>query len=159
ERLHESEVELEDLRGRPLGRVLTKLGKIRREHVVEALNEQITSSAPIGQILVNRGRVNESDLQIALAFQKGAEPALAGQLLTAFAGDVLWLRASQAESINHGFATVTNFFPGTKVLASELMEHLTRNLIGRADVTKATVFDDQYISTGGQFYELIIGHD
>ena len=26
-------------------------------------------------------------------------------------------------------------------------------------MTKATVFDDQYISTGGQFYELMVGHD
>ena len=39
------------------------------------------------------------------------------------------------------------------------MEYLVRHLIGPADVTKATVFDDQYISTGGQFYELIVGHD
>ena len=31
--------------------------------------------------------------------------------------------------------------------------------MGHADVTRATVFDDQYISTGGQFYELIAGHD
>ena len=53
----------------------------------------------------------------------------------------------------------SNFFPGTKVLASELMEHIVRHLIGPADVTRATVFDDQYISTGGQFYELIVGHD
>ena len=69
------------------------------------------------------------------------------------------LRPSTAPGIDHGFASVANFFPGTKVLASELMEHLVRHLIGRADVTKATVFDDQYISTGGQFYELIVGHD
>jgi hypothetical protein len=72
---------------------------------------------------------------------------------------VLPLRPSQATGIDHGFASVANFFPGTKVLASELMEHLARNLIGAADVTRATVFDDQYISTGGQFYELIVGHD
>jgi len=39
------------------------------------------------------------------------------------------------------------------------MEHIVRHLVGEADVTKATVFDDQYISTGGQFYELIVGHD
>lgn len=71
----------------------------------------------------------------------------------------LRLGPSQAGTINHGFATVSNFFPGTKLLAAELMEHLARNLIGPADVTRATVFDDQYISTGGQFYELIIGHD
>jgi fructose-1,6-bisphosphatase/inositol monophosphatase family enzyme len=69
------------------------------------------------------------------------------------------LRPSQADTINHGFATVSNFFPGTKVLASAMMEHLVRHLIGPADVTRATVFDDQYISTGGQFYELIVGHD
>jgi hypothetical protein len=69
------------------------------------------------------------------------------------------LAPSTSETINHGFASVSNFFPGTKVLASELMERVVRELIGPADVTKATVFDDQYISTGGQFYELIVGHD
>jgi hypothetical protein len=71
----------------------------------------------------------------------------------------LALRPSQAGGIDHGFAMVTDFFPGTKVLAGELMEYLVRHLVGPADVTKATVFEDQYISTGGQFYELIVGHD
>ena len=66
---------------------------------------------------------------------------------------------SSAPGIDHGFASVANFFPGTKSLAAELMEHLARRLVGPADVTRATVFDDQYISTGGQFYELIVGHD
>jgi fructose-1,6-bisphosphatase/inositol monophosphatase family enzyme len=69
------------------------------------------------------------------------------------------LHPSTAQRIDHGFATVSNFFPGTKVLAAELMETLVRRLVGLADVTKALVFDDQYISTGGQFYELIVGHD
>ena len=71
----------------------------------------------------------------------------------------LVLQPSTADTINHGFASVANFFPGTKVLASELIENLVRNLIAPADVTRATVFDDQYICTGGQFYELIVGHD
>jgi hypothetical protein len=66
---------------------------------------------------------------------------------------------SKAPAIDHGFAMISNFFPGTKVLASELMEYLVRNLVGEADVTHATIFEDQYISTGGQFYELIVGHD
>jgi hypothetical protein len=66
---------------------------------------------------------------------------------------------STAKTIDHGFASIANFFPGTKVLAGELMEHIARNLIGPADVTRATVFEDQYISTGGQFYEMIVGHD
>jgi fructose-1,6-bisphosphatase/inositol monophosphatase family enzyme len=71
----------------------------------------------------------------------------------------LILSPSRAPTISHGFATVSNFFPGTKVLASELMEHLALRLVGAADVKNATVFDDQYISTGGQFYELTVGHD
>ena len=71
----------------------------------------------------------------------------------------LLLQPSSASRIDHGFATVTNFFPGTKVLASELMEQLVQQLVGPLDVFKATVFEDQYISTGGQFYELIVGHD
>lgn len=69
------------------------------------------------------------------------------------------LQPSSADTINHGFAMITNFFPGTKVLASELMEQLVQELIGPLDVSKAAVFEDQYISTGGQFYELIVGHD
>mgnify|MGYP001039492880 FL=1 len=73
--------------------------------------------------------------------------------------DPLPIAPSTAGGIDHGFASVSNFFPGTKMLASELMEYLVRELIGQADVTRATVFDDQYISTGGQFYELIVGHD
>jgi hypothetical protein len=71
----------------------------------------------------------------------------------------LELRPSSADNLAHGFASVANFFPGTKVLAADLMEHLARGLLGDADVTQALVFDDQYISTGGQFYELIVGHD
>ena len=71
----------------------------------------------------------------------------------------LTISPSRSTTIEHGFASISNFFPGTKVLASELMEHIVRNLVGQADVTRATVFDDQYISTGGQFYELMIGHD
>ena len=71
----------------------------------------------------------------------------------------LTIGASTATTIKHGFATVSNFFPGTKVLSSQLMEHIVENSIGKADITKAMIFDDQYISTGGQFYELIIGHD
>src|SRR5436305_1785827 len=52
-----------------------------------------------------------------------------------------------------------DFCRGTKVLASQLMEHLVAHLVGAADTTGAIAFDDQYISTGGQFYEMIVGHD
>lgn len=71
----------------------------------------------------------------------------------------LKIHPSAATDILHGFATVASFFPGTKQLSADLMEHIVSSLIGKADVMKATIFDDQYICTGGQFYELIVGHD
>ena len=71
----------------------------------------------------------------------------------------LAISPSKAKSIDHGFATISDFFPGTKILAGQVMEELVKQLIGALDVTRATVFEDQYISTGGQFYELIVGHD
>jgi fructose-1,6-bisphosphatase/inositol monophosphatase family enzyme len=147
----------QELMGKPIGQVLTKMGKVADEHLIEALNAQKTTGGLFGQLLVGLGHVNENDVQIALAFQKGKEPRLDPKLMSVIVGDVLPLRPSQAESIDHGFAMIVNFLPGTKVLASELMEYLVQNLLGEPH--HASVFDDQYISTGGQFYEMIVGHD
>jgi fructose-1,6-bisphosphatase/inositol monophosphatase family enzyme len=71
----------------------------------------------------------------------------------------LVLRPSQADNLNHAFASVVNFFPGCKELASRLMEEIIRACVGQPDVARPLVFDDQYLSTGGQLYELIMGHD
>ncbi len=71
----------------------------------------------------------------------------------------LTIGPSKAENLEHGFASVVNFFPGIKVISSEVMEHIAHGLMGHADVTRASIFEDQYISTGGQFYEVIVGHD
>ncbi len=157
--LVEQSVPLDQLHDRPIGRVLTKMGKVADEHVVEALNAQNRHGGRIGDILVGMGHVSEQDVQIALAFQAGEEPAMAPAVMSVISGEAIKLRPSQATTINHGFATVSNFFPGTKQMASRLMEQIAVTQVGPADVTKATVFDDQYISTGGQFYELIVGHD
>src|SRR6188508_2033987 len=56
----------------------------------------------------------------------------AGERITLSSGEIapLPLRPSTARDINHGFATVSNFFPGTKLLSSELMEQIVRELLG-----------------------------
>lgn len=65
---------------------------------------------------------------------------------------------SRADTLEHGFAMLTNFFPGGKEMVSAIEEELVRALGGlRAD--RSVVFADQYLSTGGQMYELIVGHD
>ena len=64
---------IDQLQGRPLGRVLTKMGKITRDQVIEALELQRTSKGLFGSILIGLDYIKESDLNIALAAQKGYE--------------------------------------------------------------------------------------
>lgn len=69
------------------------------------------------------------------------------------------IRPSRAPTLRHGWAQVTNFFPGTKVLAAELMERIARGTLGEVRAGEALIFDDQYLTTGGQLVELICGRD
>lgn len=71
----------------------------------------------------------------------------------------LSFRPSRAETLKEGFGQVSNFFPGAKVLASELMERIATATLGELRPGAADIFDDQYISSGGQMVELILGHD
>jgi type IV pilus assembly protein PilB len=66
-----------ELKGRKIGRVLTKLGKVTREQVHEALAIQQTrktgssGKAQIGQILIELGYCSQRDISEALAGQAG----------------------------------------------------------------------------------------
>ena len=66
---------------------------------------------------------------------------------------------SRAHDFEHGFASLVRFFPEGKTLLATVEEQLWRELglLGKAGGQR--VFDDQYISTGGQLFELIVGHD
>ncbi len=61
----------DELRGRRLGRVLTKMGKVTREQVHEALDLQSQRKLPLGQLLVELGYVTQDDVNQALAAQAG----------------------------------------------------------------------------------------
>ena len=65
---------ISQLKGRTLGRILIKMGKLSRTQVGEALELQKHKPGPIGQILVELGYVAEADVQLALAAQVGMEP-------------------------------------------------------------------------------------
>jgi fructose-1,6-bisphosphatase/inositol monophosphatase family enzyme len=69
----------------------------------------------------------------------------------------LILRPSQAGDFRHGFASMAKFFPAGKTVAAALEEGLWRDMY--AGPEWPVIFDDQYLSTGGQFYELLAGHD
>jgi hypothetical protein len=68
-------------------------------------------------------------------------------------------RPSRATNLAGGFATVSKFFPGVKVPAARLEEALFARLLGPPTGESPQIFDDEYISSGGQLYELMVGHD
>jgi type IV pilus assembly protein PilB len=64
---------VQELRGRPIGRVLVKMKRLTREQVHEALDVQKAKGGPLGQILIDLGYIEEQTLTFALAFQAGME--------------------------------------------------------------------------------------
>jgi hypothetical protein len=68
-------------------------------------------------------------------------------------------RPSGATTIKEGFASVFHPFPGGKEIFAAIEEDLAREIIGGLETSKTAIFDDQYLSTGGQIYELMTGRD
>jgi hypothetical protein len=52
-----------------------------------------------------------------------------------------------------------DFFPGTHRLAADLMETIAEATPAPACDGEAVIFNDQWISSGGQMAELMVGHD
>jgi hypothetical protein len=71
----------------------------------------------------------------------------------------LALEPSRAATIEHGFASITRFFPGARDVLAAVDDDVARELLGPGEPGKAASFEDQYASTGGQLYELMAGHD
>jgi len=68
-------------------------------------------------------------------------------------------RPSRATTISGGFASIFHPFPGGKEIFASIEEDLAREIIGGLEASKTAMFDDQYLSTGGQLYELMTGRD
>ena len=71
----------------------------------------------------------------------------------------LILQPSRAQTIAQGFAMIARFFPGVRDVLAAIDEEIVREALGPAPLGKAHCFEDQYISSGGQLYELMCGHD
>ncbi len=70
----------------------------------------------------------------------------------------LRLQPSRARTIRHGFASLSRFFPGVREELAAIDEEVVRGALGDVEPGKAHCFEDQYLSSGGQLYELIAGH-
>lgn len=129
----------------------------------------------LAAIAPQRGEeTNLTDIVVAVMTELPTSKAWASDQLSAIAGrglraeriDVrtgrrakLTPRPSRAKNFEHGFASVARFFPEGKGLLGTLEEALWEELGIRGKRGGQLVFDDQYITTGGQIYELVIGHD
>jgi fructose-1,6-bisphosphatase/inositol monophosphatase family enzyme len=69
------------------------------------------------------------------------------------------LRPSTATTIAHGFAMISRFFPGHRAELAAIDDEVVEAVVGPPQPGKALLFEDQYISSGGQLYELMAGHD
>lgn len=68
-------------------------------------------------------------------------------------------RPSQAATIAEGYGSLTRFFPGARDVLAAVDDEVAERILGPATRGRAQLFEDQYISTGGQLYELLMGHD
>ena len=67
-----SDVDFSVFKGHKLGRILRKLGKVKKEQVHEALEIQKAGrKVPIGQLLVELGHISQRDVAEGLAAQAG----------------------------------------------------------------------------------------
>jgi len=72
----------------------------------------------------------------------------------------LRVQLSPSTGFHHGFASINRFFPAAKEWLSKFEEDLWREL---GELTPGgeppPIFEDQYISCGGQIAEILLGHD
>jgi fructose-1,6-bisphosphatase/inositol monophosphatase family enzyme len=66
---------------------------------------------------------------------------------------------SKAKDLSHGFSSVTRFFSGARDILAAIDDEISLGALGAGREGKAQSFEDQYLSTGGQLYELMMGHD
>jgi hypothetical protein len=87
--------------------------------------------------------------------------SVAGERLNRITGERTPLAPSpsQARTIAHGFATVVRYFAATRGELGLIDDALLERIFGPRQLAEPLAFEDQYVSTGGQLYELMMGHD
>jgi fructose-1,6-bisphosphatase/inositol monophosphatase family enzyme len=72
----------------------------------------------------------------------------------------LSLRPSRATTVAHGFGGLSKFFSGTRAELAAIDDAVVSRVLGSGgDDGDPLVFDDEYLSSAGQLYELAVGHD
>jgi hypothetical protein len=89
------------------------------------------------------------------------DQAVGGERLNRLSGErwPLVPRPSRATTIAQGFGGLSRFFPSGRDILAAADDAVIERVLGPTPAGRAMAFEDQYISTGGQLYELLMGHD
>lgn len=129
------------------------LGAVAEEHGVDTRMEHVLAAAMTELPTTRQGFIDR--------LWATRDRATEGARRNLFTGtdSPLTIAPSQHTTLRHGFATVSDFFPGGKEILGRLSERILHAAMGGWDPEKAEVFADQYISSGGQLAELTLGRD
>ncbi len=126
-------------------------------------------------VAVNRGpQTSIADIELAIQTEiplvkqhlsdslwaiKGQE--IGGERYNRLTGERTTLRPlpSQAPSIGQGYGGISRFFPGARAELAAVDDEVVKRVLGPGKAGQALAFEDQYICSGGQLYELLMGHD
>ncbi|MFT3783088.1 MAG: inositol monophosphatase [Nibricoccus sp.] len=133
------------------------------------------SAWSLGGIAPQRGpKTNLTDIVVAAMTELPTTKQVRSDQFSAFRGGKLHatardipsgalrrlaVRPSQARDFKHGFASFSRFFVDGRALTSKIEEDIWAELHKAESGATPLVFDDQYISTGGQLHELMTGRD
>jgi hypothetical protein len=95
------------------------------------------------------------------SFWSVAGEGVGGERLNRLTGETRPLapRPSRERSIAQGYGGLARFFPGGREVLAAIDDAVVERVLGPVRPGKAQAFEDQYVSTGGQLYELLMGHD
>jgi len=90
-----------------------------------------------------------------------AGQVVAGERYNRLTGETspLRLQPSTSPTIAQGYGGLARFFPGARGVLATIEDELIELALGPLEPGRAKAFEDQYICTGGQLYELVMGHD
>ncbi|MGA3065816.1 MAG: ATPase, T2SS/T4P/T4SS family [Tepidisphaeraceae bacterium] len=149
---------ISELKGRQLGRVLQKMGRVTREQYQDALSYQKQKGGALGRILIDMGFIKEADLNIALAAQQGFE-------LVNLEG--IEIGTATIAAVQPQFATTNkvlpiSFDPATKTLVVAMASHENfralddlRTVMGYKVTAKIAADPEQLDKLIGKYYQAV----
>jgi cytosine/adenosine deaminase-related metal-dependent hydrolase len=114
---------LADLVGRPLGAILVRSGRLSREQLNRALEQQAKKHNVIGQTLLEMELVSEAEIEWALAVQAGRQPDIASADTVVIDGSSYVVTPGLVNAHHHLFQSLTRCL--SEVQTAPLFEWLT----------------------------------